>query len=66
MCVCSVFGEISIMKWTAKFLINGVAVERELFTTPLIWFKKHSYDAEKVLELSIERWLASNTVREAE
>lgn len=54
------------MKWTAKFLINGVAVERELFTTPLIWFKKHSYDAEKVLELSIERWLASNTVREAE
>jgi hypothetical protein len=45
------------MKWYAKYLINGVVVERELYTTPLIWFKKHTYSAEKVLELALNRWI---------
>ncbi len=50
------------MKWYAKYLVNGLVVERELYTSPLIWFKHHSYDAEKVLELAIERWLDIETI----
>ena len=48
-----------MMKWTARYLINGVVVERELYETPLIWFKKYAYDAELVLAIAVERWLSS-------